>query len=185
MWFLRVLSNLHKFIGVVGQADRYFRDEKPDAVVLIDYPGLHWWIAKKAKTAGNPRVLLRPAANLGVGGLASQEGSAVRRSRPVQPAVRAGLVPRSRAFRRRSIRRPSLFDELHERVLDAAFLEAEKAKQGPIVAILPGSRTQEVTRNMPVMLEAAAKLLQDASAEHRRGSSSPACTSDIKRWSRR
>jgi lipid-A-disaccharide synthase len=54
MWFLRVLLNLHKFVGLVGRADRYFRDERPDAVVLIDYPGLHWWIARKAKKRGIP-----------------------------------------------------------------------------------------------------------------------------------
>ena len=39
MWFLRVLLNIRTFIGLIGQADRYFRDERPDAVVLIDYPG--------------------------------------------------------------------------------------------------------------------------------------------------
>src|SRR4051794_8055472 len=52
MWFTRVLLNIHKFLGIVAQADRYFRDHRPDVVVLIDYPGLHWWIAAKAKARG-------------------------------------------------------------------------------------------------------------------------------------
>src|SRR5947209_15363419 len=47
MWFLRVLLNIHKFIGLVNQADRYFAEHRPDAVVLIDYPGMNWWIAHR------------------------------------------------------------------------------------------------------------------------------------------
>ena len=54
MWFLNVLLNLLTFIRLIFQADRYFRDERPDAVVLIDYPGLHWWIASRAKARGMP-----------------------------------------------------------------------------------------------------------------------------------
>ena len=49
MWFLRVVTHLHHFIGLLRQADRYFRDHRPDAVVLIDYPGFHWWLARAAK----------------------------------------------------------------------------------------------------------------------------------------
>jgi lipid-A-disaccharide synthase len=36
MWITRVLVNLHKFLGLLRDADRSFRDERPDAVVLID-----------------------------------------------------------------------------------------------------------------------------------------------------
>ena len=43
------------FLGVVSQTDRYFRHHRPDAeVILIDYPGLHWWIARRAKMHGIP-----------------------------------------------------------------------------------------------------------------------------------
>src|SRR3954454_9241474 len=34
MWFGRVLINLHKFLALASRADRYFRHQKPDAVVL-------------------------------------------------------------------------------------------------------------------------------------------------------
>jgi lipid-A-disaccharide synthase len=54
MWFLRVLANLHVFMNVLSQADRYFRHHRPDAVILIDYPGLHWWIARRAHYHGIP-----------------------------------------------------------------------------------------------------------------------------------
>ena len=106
MWFLRVLVNLHKFLALAGRADRYFRHHRPDAVVLIDYPGFNWWIARRAKAHGIPVFYLRAAADLGLGALADQEDAAVRRSRAVQPAVRSPLVRRARL--QRHVRRPSL-----------------------------------------------------------------------------
>ncbi len=54
MWFLQVFLNIVTFIRLVFMADRHFRDHKPDAVVLVDYPGLHWWIAARAKARGIP-----------------------------------------------------------------------------------------------------------------------------------
>src|SRR5262245_16233955 len=49
MWFLQVFRQITTFVGLIRRADRFFRDERPDVVVLIDYPGLHWWIARRAK----------------------------------------------------------------------------------------------------------------------------------------
>ncbi|MBT6849518.1 MAG: lipid-A-disaccharide synthase, partial [Planctomycetaceae bacterium] len=36
MWFVKVLLNLHRFIGFARQAERYFKENSIDAVVLID-----------------------------------------------------------------------------------------------------------------------------------------------------
>src|SRR5262249_9147084 len=61
MWFLRVLLNAHVFIRLLFQADRYFKEHRPDAVVLIDYPGFHWWLARRARARGALVLLfLRP-----------------------------------------------------------------------------------------------------------------------------
>ncbi len=46
MWFLRVLANAHTFLHLLSRADRYFKQHRPDAVVLIDYPGFNWWLAR-------------------------------------------------------------------------------------------------------------------------------------------
>ena len=54
MWFARALASLHKFWALVVQADKCFQHERPDAVVLIDYPGFNWWIARRAKAHGIP-----------------------------------------------------------------------------------------------------------------------------------
>jgi lipid-A-disaccharide synthase len=157
MWFLRVLLNIHKFVGVLLQADRYFRDVRPDAVVLIDYPGLHWWIAGRAKARGIPVFYYVPPQIWAWGGWRVNK---VRRfvdqvlcSLPFEPAWYHARGVAQAVF----VGHP-YFDELAERKVDSDFILATKALGGPVVAILPGSRTQELTRNVPVMLRAAARL---------------------------
>ena len=54
MWFARVLANAPTFLGLLSQADRFFRHHRPDAVVLIDYPGFNFALAKRAHAAGIP-----------------------------------------------------------------------------------------------------------------------------------
>lgn len=157
MWFLRVLLNIRTFLGLIGQADRYFRDERPDAVILIDYPGLHWWIARKAKARGVPVFYYVPPQ---IWAWAGWRVKKVRRyvdhvlcTLPFEPAwYHARGVPQAVY-----VGHP-YFDELSDRPLDTGFLETQQAQGGPVVALLPGSRTQELTRNFPVMLKAAAKL---------------------------
>lgn len=160
MWFLRVLLNIHKFLGLIGRADRYFRDHRPDAVVLIDYPGLHWWIARKAKARGIPVFYYVPPQ---IWAWAGWRVEKVRKyvdhvlcSLPFEPAwYQARGVPGA-VF----VGHP-YFDELADRPIDAGFLESLRTPGGRVVAILPGSRTQEVTRNFPVMLGAAVKLFAE------------------------
>jgi lipid-A-disaccharide synthase len=157
MWFLRVLLNLKTFIRLIDDADRYFRDERPDAVVLIDYPGFNWWIARKAKARGIPVFYYVPPQ---IWAWAGWRVKKVRKyidhvlcSLPFEPAwYHARGVPHA-VF----VGHP-YFDELAERPIDTDFVESERARGGPIVAILPGSRTQEVARNLPIMLRAAARL---------------------------
>src|SRR5262249_22392155 len=50
----RVLAKLPTFYRLVQDARHCFREQRPDAVVLIDYPGFHWWLARAAKAEGIP-----------------------------------------------------------------------------------------------------------------------------------
>lgn len=157
MWFLRVLLNLHKFIGVVNLADRYFREHRPDVVVLIDYPGLHWVIARRAKKYGIPVVYYVPPQ------IWAWAGWRVRKVRRFFDLVLCSLPFEPAWYHARGVAGAEYvghpyFDELADRVLDAAFLEAEAARPGHVVAILPGSRAQEIERNLPMMLRAAAQV---------------------------
>ncbi len=157
MWFVRVLLNLHKFVGVVNQADRYFRDQRPDAVVLIDYPGLHWHIAKRAKKHGIPVFYYVPPQ------IWAWAGWRVRKVQKYVDHVLCSLPFEPQWYHDRDVPQATYvghpyFDELAERTVDGAFIERERAAGGRIVAILAGSRTQEILKNLPIMLRAADKL---------------------------
>src|SRR5262245_10310387 len=58
------------------------------------------------------------------------------------------------------------FDELAAQQLDDAFLAAERARPGRVIGILPGSRNQEVARNVPEMLRSA-RLIHAARSDTR------------------
>lgn len=160
MWFGRVLINLHKFFRLAWQAEAVFRDEKPDAVVLIDYPGFHWALAKRAKRYGVSVYYFVPPQIWAWGGWRI---SKIRRwfdlvlcSLPFEPAWY-----RARGVDYAEYVGHPYFDELTERTLDEDFLAEQRTQAGRLVAILPGSRTQEVTRNLPIMLKAAVELAKD------------------------
>jgi len=165
MWFLNVFLNILTFIRLIFRADRYFRDQKPDAVILIDYPGLHWWIAKRARARGIPVFYYVPPQ------LWAWAGWRVKKVKRTVNLVLCSLPFEPDWYRARGVSQAEyvghpFFDELTERELDETFLTQVKANAhlGPLVAILPGSRTQELTRNLPIMVRAAAKLARQRPA---------------------
>jgi len=157
MWFLNVLINLVTFIRLIVKADRFFRDERPDAVVLVDYPGLHWWIAGRAKARGIPVFYFVPPQIWAWGSWR------VQKVRKYVDQVLCSLPFEPAWYRARGVTAAvhvghPYFDELADRPLDGRFLADQDGRPGPLVAILPGSRTQEVVRNLPDMIRAARKL---------------------------
>jgi lipid-A-disaccharide synthase len=159
MWFLNVFLNIATFVRLIFLADRIFRGEKPDAVILIDYPGLHWWIARRAWARGVPVFYYVPPQ---IWAWAGWRVEKVRKfvdlvlcSLPFEPAWYE-----SRGYHQAVYVGHPYFDELSDRELDDEFVAELEARKSPLVAILPGSRTQELTRNLPIMVRAAAKLSQ-------------------------
>jgi lipid-A-disaccharide synthase len=159
MWFLNVLLNIVTFIRLVFMADRYFRDERPDAVVLVDYPGLHWWIAGRAKARGIPVFYFVPPQ------LWAWAGWRVEKVRKYVDQVLCSLPFEPAWYQARGVEGAvhvghPYFDELADRPLNEGFLAEQRGQPGDLVAILPGSRTQELIRNLPDMLRAAKSLAQ-------------------------
>ena len=160
MWFARVLLNLHKFLDLVSRADRYFRHHRPDAVVLIDYPGLNWWMARRAKAHGIPVFYYTPPQ------IWAWARWRVNKMRRLVDHVLCSL-PFEEAWLRRHgcnatfVGHP-FFDEVRRYPYDEQFLAEHRGRPGPLVVILPGSRMQEVTHNLRWFLKAAAMIRQQA-----------------------
>jgi lipid-A-disaccharide synthase len=159
MWFLRVLLNIRVFFRLLAQADRFFAEHRPDAVVLVDYPGFNWHVARKAHARGIPVFYFVPPQ------LWAWAGWRVRKMRRWIDFVLCNLPFEQKWYRDRGVSAVHIghpyFDELQSQRLDQDFIVAQRRKGGPIVAILPGSRNQELDRNLSTLLNAARRVHQE------------------------
>jgi lipid-A-disaccharide synthase len=158
MWLLRVLVNLHRFLELISRADRYFRHHRPDVVVLIDYPGFNWWIARRAKRHGIPVVYY------GAPQLWAWASWRVRKMRQLVDHVICKLPFEVEWYRARDCQVTYLghpyFDQLRQQRLDKVFLHDQQHRSGHLVTILPGSRAQEVKCNLRSLLASAEVVRQ-------------------------
>lgn len=155
MWFGRSIVRLPQFFRLADQAERLFKSEKPDAAVLIDYPGFHWHIAKRAKAAGIPVYYFVPPQLWAWGGWRT------RKMRKSFETILTALPFEETWYKRKGLRTHYVghpyFDELGEQRPDLSFVNESRGR-GAMVALLPGSRNQEVAGNFPLMLATAQKV---------------------------
>lgn len=156
MGFRRVVRHLPTFFRLGDRAERYFRTSRPDALVLIDYPGFNFALAERAQAAGVPVYYFVPPQLWG------WRRGRVRKVRRWCDAVLTALPFEDRWFRSRGVRTHytghPYFDELARQQPDPGFLAGQRAKGGAVVGLLPGSRNHEVAANFGMMLAAAARV---------------------------
>ncbi len=154
MGFRDVAAQLPLFFGCVARFTRELRRQRPDAVVLVDYPGLNRHLLRIAQREGVP-VIDYIAPQLWAW--------APWRIRDFRRADRLlTILPfegdwyRARGASPRYVGHP-LGDALAEAAADEQTpppLDPEREWVG----ILPGSRRREVRENLPLLLEAAREL---------------------------
>jgi lipid-A-disaccharide synthase len=151
MGIFKVVATAPTFLSLLSRADRFFKHQRPDAVVLIDYPGFNWWIARRAHFHGIPVFYFVPPQ------LWAWAGWRVKKMRRFVDHVLCSLPFEEQWYRDRGVAAHYVghpyFDELPAQQLDAEFLS--RHSQNPVVALLPGSRNQEVNRNLPMLIESA------------------------------
>lgn len=156
MWFARVLARAPIFLDLLSRADRFFRHQRPDAVVLIDYPGFNWWLARRAHFHGIPVFYFVPPQLWG------WAGWRVNKMRRWVDHVLCTLPFEEAWYHARGVQAHYVghpyFDELVQQRFDPEFLALQRARPGTVVALLPGSRTQEVKRNLSTLVRAAAQI---------------------------
>ncbi len=157
MWIVQAALNVDKFWKLLRRADEYLARERPDAVVLIDYPGFNWWVARKAKKHGIP-VFYYGAPQMWAWG-----GWRIRKMRRLVDHVLCKLPFEATWYQQRDCNAQYVghpyYDELSSYQSDHDFLNRHaRTESGRLVTILPGSRVQEVKGNMPCFLKAARQV---------------------------
>ncbi|MCA9203988.1 MAG: lipid-A-disaccharide synthase [Planctomycetales bacterium] len=158
MGFLRVLPLLGQFFRLLKQAERHFAEDKPDAVILVDFPGFNWWIARKAKAAGIPVIYYLPPQ------LWAWAPWRIRRMKKYIDHVLCGLPFEPAWYAERGMQVQYVghpfFDKVMEHALDDEFVARWRgnAPERPTLALLPGSRNHEVHHNWPMILNVARRL---------------------------
>ena len=154
--FAEVLPRLREFFRVAAIASDVFERDRPDAVVLVDFPGFNWHIAKRAKKFGIPVFYYLPPQ------LWAWGAWRLRKMRRTVDHVLCNLPFEPDWYAKRTMQVEYVghpfFDEIAERPLDQKFIAKWKPWDGMQVVVLPGSRSREVKSIWPMQLAAIREL---------------------------
>ncbi|GAC1420736.1 MAG: lipid-A-disaccharide synthase [Flavisolibacter sp.] len=148
MGFVEVIKNLPVILNNLKYCKTDIEDFKPDILVLVDYPGFNLRIAKWAKTKGLKIVYyISPQV------WAWKEG----RVRSIKKIIDKMLVilPFEESFYKTWNYEVEYVGHPLVEVIQQFRMshQGNKALEKPVVALLPGSRKQEIKKKLPIMLE--------------------------------
>lgn len=151
MGFLEVVKNLPAILGFMNQCKKEILKYRPDALILIDYAGFNLRIARWAKAKGikvfyyiSPKVW------------AWNQKRALKIKASVDHMF--VIMPFEQEFYARYdykvdfVGNP-LLDAISSFDPDPEFRSKNKLQQKPLIAVLPGSRRQEIENMLGYMLE--------------------------------
>ncbi|TNE76729.1 MAG: lipid-A-disaccharide synthase [Bacteroidetes bacterium] len=165
MGFVEVLMNIRTILGNIQFCKNDILSFKPDALVLIDYPGFNLRIAEWAKEQGIPvHYYISPQVWAWKESRVKKIRASVDHMYVILPFekefykghnmeveyVGHPLIDAIENFKRDESGTISSFRERYG-------IQSDK----PIIALLPGSRSQEIKVKLPIMLEAAKKYRED------------------------
>lgn len=152
MGFAEVLMNLRTILGNISVAKKDIEAYKPDTVILVDYPGFNLRIAEFVKNLGiKVYYYISPQ-------IWAWKTGRVHKIKKVVDKMFV-ILPFEEEFYQRYdykvdfVGNP-LLDSLNNlpEIDEAKFRKDNNLDERPIIAILPGSRTQEIKVKLPLML---------------------------------
>jgi lipid-A-disaccharide synthase len=156
---IEVIPKLREFFRFADEAEEIFRQGNVDAVVLVDFPGFNWHIAKRAKKYGIPVYYYCPPQ------LWAWGGWRIKKMKRSVDHVLAVLPVEKDYFEGHGVPTTFVghpfFDAVECHPLDHQLLDRFRDINlcgEHLVAVLPGSREHEVHSNWPLMLEAIRRL---------------------------
>jgi lipid-A-disaccharide synthase len=156
MGVLAVLRRAPRFVGLYARYLRILDDERPDAVLLVDYPGFNLRAAEAARKRGIPVVwYVVPQIWAWAPWRAARVGRAASDLCVVLPFEKSFY--QDRGIPASFVGYP-LFEDREREPVDEALLARLREGGRPVLALLPGSRRAEIRKNLPAMLRAVARV---------------------------
>jgi len=157
--FVDVLINYPKFMKRLRILREHMRNNKPDILLLVDYPDFNLKLAETAKQLNIPVLFyVSPQVWAWRAGRVPRIGSLVSHMAVLFPFEvdiyeKAGIPVTY-------VGNPVVADATSDFSREEACIRAELATDKAVIALLPGSRSGEIKRNMNVMLETACLIRQ-------------------------
>jgi lipid-A-disaccharide synthase len=153
MGFIEVVFNLKTILNNIKICKKDIQEFQPDVLIFIDYPGFNMRIAKWAKELGmKTHYYISPQI------WAWKENRIIDIKRDVDKMY--VILPFEKDFYEKKHHYPvefvghPLIDAIQNRttVDEESFRKEHNLDEKPIIALLPGSRKQEITKMLSVML---------------------------------
>lgn len=154
MGFWEVITNLKTILNNIAFCKKDIEEFQPDALIFIDYPGFNMRIAKWAKPKGIPtHYYISPQ----IWAWKESRINAIKRDVDEMYVI----LPFEKDFYEEKHKFPvhfvghPLLDAIQNRasVSVEAFQKQHQLSELPIIALLPGSRKQEITKMLELMLK--------------------------------
>jgi len=160
MWFRKVFAHLSQVWQTLRATLKHFETHRPDAVVVVDFPGYNLTLARCLRKRRIPVIYyISPQIWAWMPGR-------IRKIRKRITKVLCIFPFEEEIYRRAGVPVEyvghPLFDHLDQVPIDQEFCRALREEAGPVlIGLLPGSRVQEVRRLLPVMARAAGLIVRE------------------------
>tara|TARA_A100001011_G_scaffold162951_1_gene171438 strand:+ start:40175 stop:41284 length:1110 start_codon:yes stop_codon:yes gene_type:complete len=156
MGFWEVISHLHILLSNISLCKKDILQYSPDVIIYVDYPGFNLRIAKWAKKKGfKNHYYISPQ-------VWAWKENRVKTMKRFLDALYV-ILPFEKSYFEERHQFPVNFvghpimDQLHKYEKNKNFFEANKLNsKKPIIALLPGSRFQEIKKMLPLFIQVSA-----------------------------
>lgn len=149
MGFVEVVTHLGTIFSNLDFCLKDIRSFQPDVVILVDYPGFNLRVAKRLYHSGIPVCYyISPQ-------VWAWHKSRIRQIRKYVAEMYVILPFEEDFYARHGMKVHYLGHPLLDEVVKAEHPEHAVSRNPRLIALLPGSRTQEIRRMLPVMAEMA------------------------------
>jgi lipid-A-disaccharide synthase len=155
-----VLQNLPRIRKLFNRTTEYLRDHRPDAIILVDYPGFNIRIADQAKKLGIPVIwYISPQIWAWHGSRKYTLAKLVTKMIVIFPFEKA--IYSELKMDVDYVGHP-LFDVIHiDQTKEEVFAEFDLDPARPLITIVPGSREKEVASFLAIMLDGARRFKEE------------------------